>query len=48
MMTVADLIALLQKLPQNADVLLSTNGGEYLSRMSDKVDVENDSVTFLN
>jgi hypothetical protein len=48
MMTVADLIALLQQLPQNADVLLSTNGGEYVSPMSGKVDVTDDCVTFLD
>jgi hypothetical protein len=48
MMTVADLIALLQQLPQDADVWLSSNGGEFLGVMSGKVDVTDDCVTFLD
>jgi hypothetical protein len=48
MMTVADLIALLQQFPKYADVWLSSNGGEFLGAMSGKVDVTNDRVTFLD
>jgi hypothetical protein len=47
-MTVADLIALLQQLPQDADVWVSQNGGEYLGDMSGDVDVTDDRVTFLD
>jgi hypothetical protein len=47
-MTVADLIALLQQLPQDADVWVSQNGGEYLGDMSGDVDVQDGRVTFLD
>lgn len=47
-MTVADLITLLQQLPQDAEVWLSSNGGEYLGDMSGEVEVEDGRVTFLD
>jgi hypothetical protein len=47
-MTVADLIALLQQLPQDAEVWLSQNGGEYLGDMSGDIEVTDGRVTFLD
>jgi hypothetical protein len=47
-MTVADLIAQLQQLPQDAEVWVSQNGGEYLSDMSGNVDVQDGRVVFLD
>jgi hypothetical protein len=47
-MTVADLIALLQQLPQDAEVWLSQNGGEYEGDMSGDVEVADGRVTFLD
>ena len=47
-MTIADLIALLQQLPQDAEVWLSQNGGEYESDMSGDIEVTDGRVTFLD
>ena len=47
-MTIADLIALLQQLPQDADVWVSQNGGKYLGDMSGDVDVQDGRVIFLD
>jgi len=47
-MTVADLIALLQQLPQDAEVWLSQNGGEYEGDMSGDIEVTDGRVTFLD
>jgi hypothetical protein len=47
-MTIADLIALLQQLPQDADVWVSQNGGEYEGDMSGDIEVADGRVTFLD
>lgn len=47
-MTVADLIAQLQQLPQDAEVWVSQNGGEYLGDMSGDVEVADGRVVFLD
>jgi hypothetical protein len=47
-MTVAQLIELLQQLPQDAEVWLSQNGGEYEGDMSGDVEVADGRVTFLD
>jgi hypothetical protein len=47
-MTIADLIALLQQLPQDAEVWLSQNGGEYEGDMSGDIEVTDGRVTFLD
>ena len=47
-MTVSDLIALLQQLPQDAEVWVSQNGGEYEGDMSGAVEVADGRVTFLD
>jgi hypothetical protein len=47
-MTIADLIAQLQQLPQDAEVWVSQNGGEYLGNMSGDVEVAEGRVTFLD
>ena len=47
-MTIADLIAQLQQLPQDAEVWVSQNGGEYLGDMSGDVEITEGRVTFLD
>jgi hypothetical protein len=47
-MTVAELIQQLQQLPQDAEVWLSQNGGEYLGDMSGDIEVTDGRVTFLD
>lgn len=47
-MTVADLIQQLQQLPQDAEVWVSQNGGEYVSDMSGDIEVADGRVTFLD
>lgn len=47
-MTVAELIQQLQQLPQDAEVWVSQNGGEYLGDMSGDVEVADGRVTFLD
>jgi hypothetical protein len=47
-MIVSDLIALLQQLPQDAEVWVSQNGGEYEGDMSGDVEVADGRVTFLD
>jgi hypothetical protein len=47
-MTVAELIQQLQQLPQDAEVWLSQNGGEYLGDMSGDMEVTDGRVTFLD
>lgn len=47
-MTVAELIQQLQQLPQDAEVWLSQNGGEYVGDMSGDLEVQDGRVTFLD